>query len=65
MGFEASVINGSALEMEIKRIVQVIEQYPETGKKVFQIVYDEFQKFLTSPDRKRIHPKGSECCATG
>jgi len=47
MGFEASVINGSALEMEIKRIVQVIEQYPETGKKVFQIVYDEFQKFLT------------------
>jgi hypothetical protein len=46
MGFEASVINGSALEMEIKRIVQVIEQYPETGKRVFQIVYDEFQKFL-------------------
>lgn len=47
MGFDASVINGSALEMEIKRIVQVIEQYPETGKRVFQIVYDEFQKFLT------------------
>jgi hypothetical protein len=46
MGFEASVINGSALEMEVKRIVQVIEQYPETGKRVFQIVYDEFQKFL-------------------
>jgi hypothetical protein len=24
----------------------VVEQYPETGKKVYQIVYDEFQKFL-------------------
>lgn len=46
MGFEASSISGGALEAEIKRIVQVIEQYPETGKRVFQIVYDEFQKFL-------------------
>lgn len=46
MGFEASSITGGALEAEIKRIVQVIEQYPETGKRVFQIVYDEFQKFL-------------------
>lgn len=46
MGFDASNITGSALETEIKRIVQVIEQYPETGKRVFQIVYDEFQKFL-------------------
>ncbi|MFN4359624.1 MAG: DUF1631 family protein [Hylemonella sp.] len=46
LGFEASSITGGALEAEIKRIVQVIEQYPETGKRVFQIVYDEFQKFL-------------------
>lgn len=46
MGFDATGISGSALEAEIKRIVQVIEQYPETGKRVFQIVYDEFQKFL-------------------
>ena len=46
LGFDASGINGSALEAEIKRIVQVIEQYPETGKRVFQIVYEEFQKFL-------------------
>jgi hypothetical protein len=27
--------------------VQVIEQYPETGRRVFQLVYDEFQKFLS------------------
>ena len=28
-------------------MVQVIEQYPETGRRVFQLVYDEFQKFLS------------------
>jgi hypothetical protein len=47
MGFDASSINGSALEQEIKRVVQVIEQYPETGRRVFQLVYEEFQKFLS------------------
>ena len=46
MGFDASGINGGPLESEIKRVVQVIEQYPETGKRVYQLVYDEFQKFL-------------------
>lgn len=46
MGFDAANIRGGALELEIKRIVQVIEQYPETGKRVYQLVYDEFQKFL-------------------
>jgi hypothetical protein len=46
MGFDASAINGGALEMEIKRVVQVIEQYPETGKRVYELVYNEFQKFL-------------------
>jgi hypothetical protein len=47
MGFAAAAISGSALETEIKRIVQVIEQYPETGRRVFQLVYEEFQKFLS------------------
>jgi hypothetical protein len=47
MGFDAASIGGSALETEIKRIVQVIEQYPETGRRVFQLVYEEFQKFLS------------------
>ena len=46
MGFDASGIQGGALEKEIKRVVQVIEQYPETGKRVFELVYAEFQKFL-------------------
>lgn len=47
MGFEAAGVQGKAMELEIKRIVQVIEQYPETGKKVYQVVYEEFQKFLS------------------
>ncbi|MDB5963592.1 MAG: hypothetical protein JWQ72_92 [Polaromonas sp.] len=46
LGFDAGV-TGGALEIEIKRVVQVIEQYPETGRRVFQLVYDEFQKFLS------------------
>jgi len=47
MGFEAGVTS-AALEAEIKRVVQVIEQYPETGRRVFQLVFDEFQKFLAT-----------------
>jgi hypothetical protein len=47
LGFESNV-GSAALETEIKRVVQVIEQYPETGRKVFQLVYDEFEKFLLS-----------------
>ncbi|MBI2747901.1 MAG: DUF1631 domain-containing protein [Burkholderiales bacterium] len=47
MGFDSTGVQGNAMELEIKRIVQVIEQYPETGKKVYQVVYEEFQKFLS------------------
>lgn len=47
LGFNATAINGSALEAEIRRVVQVIEQYPETGRRVFQLVHDEFEKFLS------------------
>ena len=46
MGFDASGVQYGSLEGEIKRVVQVIEQYPETGKRVYQLVYEEFQKFL-------------------
>jgi hypothetical protein len=46
LGFDVAV-TGGAMEVEIKRVVQVIEQYPETGRRVFQLVYDEFQKFLS------------------
>ena len=47
LGFESNV-GSAALEAEIKRVVQVIEQYPETGHRVFQLVYDEFEKFLST-----------------
>jgi len=46
LGFDASGLSSAALEVEVKRIVQVIEQYPETGIKVYQRVYEEFQLFL-------------------
>jgi len=47
MGFDAAGITGSALENEIRRVVQVIEQYPETGQRVFKLAYDEFVVFLS------------------
>ena len=47
MGFDAtSRAVGDILEKEIKRIVQVVEAYPDTGRRVFQTVLIEFEKFL-------------------
>lgn len=47
MGFDSTVLAaGDALEQEIKRIVQVVEAYPDTGRRVFQTVLIEFEKFL-------------------
>jgi hypothetical protein len=46
LGFDASGISSEALETEVKRVVQVVEQYPETGERVYQRVYDEFKQFL-------------------
>jgi len=50
MGFAGSAnADGSvnvALEREIKRVVQVVEAYPDTGRRVFATVLTEFEKFL-------------------
>jgi hypothetical protein len=47
LGFDgASMGGGSELENEVKRVVQTIEQYPETGKRVFELVLGELEKFL-------------------
>ena len=46
LGFDVTVAGG-VMEVEIRRVVQVIEQYPETGRRVFLLVYDEFDKFLS------------------
>lgn len=45
MGFESSA-SPQELEAEIRRVVQVIEQYPETGRRVFELMSEEFEKFL-------------------
>lgn len=47
MGFAAgSREQEDTLPVEIKRIVQVVEAYPDTGRRVFQTVLIEFEKFL-------------------
>ena len=47
MGFESATSGvGAAMEKEIKRIVQVVEAYPDTGRRVFQTVLIEFEKYL-------------------
>ncbi len=46
LGLDSSGVSGDVLETEIKRVVQVIEQYPETGERVYKRVYDEFKTFL-------------------
>jgi hypothetical protein len=46
MGFEVGGTVGDSLEREIKRIVQVVEAYPDTGRRVFSTVLVEFEKFL-------------------
>lgn len=47
MGFDASASAvGDSLEGEIKRVVQVVEAYPDTGRRVFQTVLTEFERHL-------------------
>lgn len=47
MGFEGGAeIVGTPLESEIKRVVQVVEAFPDTGRRVFQAVLVEFERFL-------------------
>ena len=47
MGFDAAPQGaGPELEGEVARVVQVVEAFPETGRKVFQTVLIEFERFL-------------------
>ncbi|MEY4758371.1 MAG: hypothetical protein RJA34_3269 [Pseudomonadota bacterium] len=46
LGFDASGIQGGPLEAEVRRVVQVVEQYSETGSQVYELVLEEFQTFL-------------------
>ena len=54
MGFGRNGLTvDEALEVEIKRIVQVVEAYPDSGRRVFQTVLGEFEKFLESYFREQ------------
>ncbi len=46
LGFDASDIKSDELATEIKRVVQVVEQYPDAGDRVYERVYEEFKEFL-------------------
>jgi len=47
MGFGSDgAADDDVLGQEVKRIVQVVEAYPDTGRRVFQTVLNEFEKFL-------------------
>lgn len=47
MGFgNEGAVEDDLLGQEVKRIVQVVEAYPDTGRRVFQTVLNEFEKFL-------------------
>jgi hypothetical protein len=49
LGFDAAAeAVGEVLEREIKRVVQVVEAYPDTGRRVFQTVLTEFESFLSN-----------------
>lgn len=57
MGFDDATAGASeALEKEIKRVVQVVEAYPDTGRRVFQTVLVEFEKFLEHYFRNEHEP---------
>ena len=61
LGFDAAQIGTERLEREIKRVVQVIEQYPETGRRVFQLVLEEFKNFL---NKSLTQENGAQQAAT-
>ena len=60
VGGTAAKEQDDALHREIKRIVQVVEAYPETGRRVFQTVLTEFERFLETyfRDQNEASKKG-------
>lgn len=52
MGFHAGHTERVALEAEVRRIVTVIEQYPDLGKQAYELLGEEFEKFINPLDLK-------------
>lgn len=57
LGLDPTSVAREDLEAEIRRMVEFIEQYPESGSKVFATVLDDFEEFLeehlSSPSNHR------------
>jgi len=63
LGFDPTV-SLEAFEAEIKRIVQVVEQYPETGRRVFETVLKELTEFLQASVQGEPHLQRAATLAT-
>ena len=46
MGFHTGHTERVALEAEVRRIVLVIEQYPDLGTQAYELLDEEFEKFI-------------------
>jgi hypothetical protein len=60
MGFDSAGgngLSGEALEKEIKRVVQVVEAYPDTGRRVFQTVLTSSRSSSSTTSRTRTRPR--------
>jgi hypothetical protein len=61
MGFAGSVLPCGALEQEIKRLVLLIEQYPDVGTQIYEQANEEFEKFLASFQTGLQAPQKVDC----
>ena len=62
LGFEAAV-PPELLEQEVRQIVQVVEQYPDTGRQVFASMLRDFDHFLAQHPRPTSTPAPGEAVA--
>lgn len=61
MGFAGSFLPCGALEQEIKRLVLLIEQYPDVGTRIYEQATREFEKFLAGFQNDLPAPKKVDC----
>jgi Protein of unknown function (DUF1631) len=59
LGFEAAA-PPDLLEQEVRHIVQVVEQYPDSGQQVFAAMLKDFERFLSQhPRPEPVLPEGA------
>lgn len=61
MGLSGDTLPCGALEHEVKRLVLLIEQYPDSGKRVYEQANEEFINFLTTFGTDPTHKEKVDC----